>query len=169
MSELGFEMFVLVAFAFCVSSICEAFDSDDFEIFRELVIAEIKNEQSGLTLDNDLVNLFDGFVPGDQPLIPGSIRLAFHDCGLSRADCWSLAATIAVEQGANNTLTSRVRGFFNNNPTQVDLFAGDIPYYIGRKDCPTSPDISDYDKLNNPFRLFDTFVGWDNIENDLKT
>ena len=148
------------------------------------------------------MHIFDGFVPGDQPLIAGLIRLAFHDCagfkstnlgsssssdsasssssssssssfsspsdsdrdnesqdstsasdesddhdivyicdgcidldeadhaglyegaiqpieyicemfaqdGLSRADCWSLAATIAIEQAANNTLN-------------------DIPYY----------------------------------------
>ena len=80
----------------------------------------------------------------------------FKQDGLSRADCWSLAATIAVELAANNTLTTRIRVFFNNSPTSVDILPGDIPYYIGRKDCPTSPDISDYDKENNPFKVFDT-------------
>lgn len=74
--------FQLLAFScgIFLSSVCQAFNRDDFDIFRELIVSEIQREESGLTIDNDLVNIFDEYVFGDQPLIAGLIRLAFHDC-----------------------------------------------------------------------------------------
>eukprot|EP01083_Nonionella_stella_P224583 799307_1 len=56
----------------------------------------------------------------------------FYSGQLSRADCWALAATVAIELAANNTLSNPARTLFNLNPSHVDILPGDIPYFIGR-------------------------------------
>eukprot|EP01084_Bolivina_argentea_P223183 377646_1 len=195
-----------------------AFDMEDLQDLRELVIDEIKAQETGLTYSHPLVGIFDGTKAGDdsgsfEPLIAGLIRLAFHDCsgsnpkkghnpfnayicdgcikfdepdhkglyegaieplepiceifyekGLSRADCWALSATFAVEIGANNSLNTVLRGPFGLDPTTLDILPGDIPYLIGRKDCDTSPYASD-DAQFIPFKATD---GWDTISKDMK-
>eukprot|EP01084_Bolivina_argentea_P313197 542353_1 len=189
------------------------FDLDDLADLRALIIEEIEAETSGLILGNPLVGPFDGLIPGEQPLIPALIRLAFHDCsglntlstankfneyscdgcikldhpdhkglyegaidpiedicaffydaGLSRADCWALAATFAIEQAANNTLTTLFLRILGLNPTTVDILPGDIPYLIGREDCDTSPETAE----DVGFEPFLTTDGWDVTSEGLK-
>eukprot|EP01084_Bolivina_argentea_P223187 377650_1 len=107
----------------------------------------------------DNAGLVEGAIEPIQPICD-----IFKDVGLSTADCWMLAATIAIELSANNTLTSFARGVFGFNPTTVDLLPGDIPYLIGRKDCPTSPFTPD----NFEFHPFKTTDGWDITSQQMK-
>eukprot|EP01084_Bolivina_argentea_P223186 377649_1 len=214
MSYHIFNMFLLITLG---SYTLNAFDIDDLQDFRDLVISEIKAEQTGLTYNHPLVGIFDGTKAASgssfQPLVAGLIRLSFHDCsgsnplktantfnkyicdgcikfdepdhkglyeaaveplepicelfyetGLSRADCWALAGTVAVEIGAENSLNTIIRHPFGLDPTISDITPGDIPYLIGRKDCPTSPHAAP-DAIFIPFKATD---GWDNIAPDMK-
>eukprot|EP01083_Nonionella_stella_P285861 972992_1 len=86
--------------------------------------------------------------------------------GLSTADCWSLASTVAVEITANRTKTTQLRAFIPGfNPEEEDIKVGDIPYLIGRKDCHTSPKAHS----NTIFPGFSQKAGWDQTSGRMKT
>eukprot|EP01084_Bolivina_argentea_P004669 8862_1 len=55
---------------------------------------------------------------------------AVENGGLSRADCWALAATIAVEYGSDNVGAGQRIGL-NIYPS----INSSIPYFVGRQDC----------------------------------
>merc|ERR1712137_752559 len=57
-----------------------AFDDDHMTVFREEVVALIVGEQAGHVFGSPTVGPFDGLIPGEMPLLPTLIRLAFHDC-----------------------------------------------------------------------------------------
>ena len=69
-----------------------------------------------------------------------------YDYGLSIADCWALTSTFAIELSSELTISdwTTLNQFYNGNlneddfPEQV-MKPGDIPYYIGRVDCETTP------------------------------
>ena len=63
-----------------IQCICNhAFNVEDFEDFRELMVEEIKSTTSGISYGHPLGSILDGLHPTDQPLIPSLIRLIFHD------------------------------------------------------------------------------------------
>eukprot|EP01084_Bolivina_argentea_P164846 286523_1 len=82
---------------------------------------------------------------------------SFSHKGLSYADCWSLAATFALELAAEKAVdTLAPFGIVNN----LEIIPGDIPYYIGRDDCSTSPTTSSEKIVPFPNPMLD----WDHIE-----
>lgn len=158
------------------------FSNDPLILFNPLVAGLIRlafHDCSSENVNNPNANKFNQFIcdgclkmdhPDHKGLKEGAVEpiedicALYYDKGLSRADCWALAATVAVEVGANNTLSNKIRAIVGSNPTTVDLLPGDIPYLIGRQDCDTSPET----KPGFVFEPFNPFDGWDITSTELK-
>ncbi|XP_013408446.1 putative ascorbate peroxidase [Lingula anatina] len=118
-----------------------------------------------------LTSLLTGYKVGlSRPLIPGSVRLAFHDCvggcdgcvNLDNADNSGLQTTArelnkVYDNEGFNKLMSRADFWALASVTALDIAAGfqechtvlclwlprpEITFRWGRKDCPTSPSTS---------------------------
>eukprot|EP01084_Bolivina_argentea_P004668 8858_1 len=89
----------------------------------------------------------------------------------SRADCWALAGTIAVELAAKELTFSQGIGL----EIYASINSSDIPYYYGRKDCingyeGSDPSLPGY--FSNPpgvtFEFPDESLAWDHIVDIMK-
>ena len=94
------------------------FDYDDFLIFREMIIEDIKAEETGLILGHPLVGPFDGLAPRDHPLIASLIRLVFHDCS-------GLNPKFVASGDSSDSSDSSDSNDHDDNDANIDLYICD--------------------------------------------